>query len=97
MINLNTISFEEAPTSWNIDFGKVADIEHDGEQIKIIVDVNLDNNCKADMFVDTLAGNAHSSDTKDWGTLDRLFGRKQWQEFLADYADEIRAEIDIED
>lgn len=100
MINLNTVNFEETPASWRIDFGKLAEIEHNNGQLKIIIDVNIE--WEAGMWVEFtneegVVTSAQSEDTKEWPLLDRLFGRKQWQDFLTNYGEEIRKENDIED
>ena len=105
-INLNDLDWNQAPAEWGITYGEMASLPaeeptHNGPQF--IVDFDLDGTRKARLAVDpTLAGMtrekgmAFSDDTKDWPVLDALFGREQWQQFLADKTEEMRA-LDDED
>lgn len=105
-INLNNLDWNIAPSEWGISYGEMAslpteELTHNGPQF--IVDFDLDGTHKARLAVDpTLAGMhrekgmAFSDDTNDWPVLDALFGREQWQQWLADKTEEMRA-LDSED
>ena len=105
-INLNDLDWNQAPAEWGIAYGEMASLPteestHNGPQF--IVDFDLDGTRKARLAVDpSLAGMccekgmAFSDDTNDWPVLDALFGREQWQAWLADKTEEMRA-LDSED
>lgn len=106
-ITLNNLDWNIAPAEWGIAYGEMASLttteepNHNGPQF--IVDFDLDGTKKARLAVDpTLAGMtrekgmAFSDDTADWPVLDALFGREQWQVWLADKTEEMRA-LDSED
>lgn len=105
-ITLNNLDWNIAPAEWGIAYGEMASLpteesNHNGPQF--IVDFDLDGTRKARLAVDpTLAGMtrekgmAFSDDTADWPVLDALFGREQWQQWLADKTEEMRA-LDAED
>ena len=100
-INLNNLDWNIAPAEWGISYGEMASLPasgptHNGPQF--IVDFDIDGNQKARLAVDpTLAGMrrekgmAFSDDTNDWPVLDALFGRENWQQWLADKTEEMRA------
>lgn len=100
-INLNNLDWNIAPAEWGIAYGEMAslpteELNHNGPQF--IVDFDLDGTRKARLAVDpTIAemrrekGMAFSDDTADWPVLDALFGREQWQQWLADKTEEMRA------
>lgn len=100
-IDLNNLDWNIAPAEWGIAYGEMAsppaeESTHNGPQF--IVDFDLDGTKKARLAVDpTLAGMrrekgmAFSDDTNDWPVLDALFGREQWQQWLAGKTEEIRA------
>lgn len=105
-INLNNLDWNPAPAEWGISCGEMASLPteestHNGPQF--IVDFDLDGAKKARLAVDpALAGMtrekgmAFSDDTADWPVLDALFGRKNWQQWLADKTEEMHA-LDSED
>lgn len=105
-INLNNLDWNIAPAEWGIAYGEMASVPtsettHNGPQF--IVDFDIDGTKKARLAVDpTLAemhrekGMAFSDDTADWPVLDALFGRENWQQWLADKTEEMRA-LDSED
>lgn len=100
-ITLNNLDWNIAPAEWGISYGEMAslpveELAHNGPQF--IVDFDLDGTRKARLAVDpTLAGMtrekgmAFSDDTADWPVLDALFGREQWQQWLADKTEEMCA------
>lgn len=100
-ITLNNLDWNIAPAEWGIAYGEMASLPteeptHNGPQF--IVDFDIDGPKKARLAVDpTLAGMtrekgmAFSDDTNDWPVLDALFGREQWQQWLADKTEEMRA------
>lgn len=105
-INLNSLNWNIAPAECGISYGEMASLPtsepaHNGPQF--IVDFDLDGAKKARLAVDpSLAemhrekGMAFSDDTADWPVLDALFGRENWQQWLADKTEEMRA-LDSED
>lgn len=105
-INLNDLDWNQAPTEWGVAYGEMASLPteetaHNGPQF--IVDFDIDGTRKARLAADpTLAGMhrekgmAFSDDTNDWPILDALFGREQWQAWLADKTEEMRT-LDAED
>ena len=100
-INLNNLDWNVAPAEWGIAYGEMASLPteeptHNGPQF--IVDFDLDGIRKARLAVyPTLAGMrrekgmAFSDDPADWPVLDALFGRENWQQWLAEKTEEMQA------
>ena len=105
-IDLNNLDWNIAPAEWGIAYGEMASLPakesiHNGPQF--IVDFDIDGTKKARLAADPALAGMHrekgmafSDDTADWPVLDAPFGREQWQAWLADKTEEMRA-LDSED
>lgn len=105
-INLNDLNWTETPKNQDLCFGEWASLPQEGAaEAQFIVDYDIDGSRKARLVVDDSLSTvktafpgrwASSTDTADWPVLDDLFGREQWQAWLADKTEEMRA-LDAED
>ena len=105
-INLNDLDWNPAPAEWGIAYGEMASLpaeEPTRNGPQFIVDFDLDGTQKARLAVDPVLagmlrekGMAFSDDPADWPVLDALFGRENWQQWLADKTEEMQA-LDAED
>ena len=92
-IDLNDLSWTETPKNQDLCFGEWASLPREGDgEAQFIVDYDIDGTRTARLVVDdslsmvktTFPGRwASSTDTADWPVLDDLFGREQWQAWLA--------------
>lgn len=92
-IDLNDLSWTETPKNQDLCFGEWASLPWEGDgEAQFIVDYDIDGTRTARLVVDdslstvktTFPGRwASSTDTADWPVLDDLFGREQWQAWLA--------------
>ena len=98
--NLYTLDWHDTPASWDLDYGRIAHLPEsaDGDSY-IILTAKLQDGVTAELSVTTDHGGhyADSAKTADWPVLDKMFGRDQWQAFLAEYAAQIEADLDDED
>lgn len=97
-IDLNTINFEPAPVGFDqsgtLFNTLIADLD-DGRQIIIAHDLNSHKSSIA--LGETATGPwSDSSSTQDWPALDRAFGRKQWQEFVAKHQQQAQEELEAD-
>lgn len=105
-INLNDLDWVETPKNQDLCFGEWASLpQEDTAEAQFIVDYDIDGTRKARLVVDDSLSTvktavpgrwASSTDTADWPVLDALFGRENWQQWLADKTEEMRA-LDSED
>lgn len=97
MLNLNTITFEPAPANYSANtYNTQLFFEGDNTTPTIIIGLDLDSD-RAGLDLN-LDGKWFSSDsTQDWPALDRTFGRKNWQAFLAQWEAETLAEFAEDD
>jgi|GEM_PF-910431 hypothetical protein len=99
--DLEALKWENAPKGWGIAYGKTATLlagEDDYDEPQVIVDYDIDGTDEARLTVATSLSSvksrtdwASSARTRDWPVLDDLFGRKQWQTWLADKTEEMQA------
>ena len=99
--DLEALKWENAPKGWGIAYGKTATLlagEDDYDEPQVIVDYDIDGTDEARLTVATSLSSvksrtdwASSARTRDWPVLDDLFGRKQWQAWLADKTEEMQA------
>lgn len=105
-IDLNDLNWTKTPANQDLCFGEWASLpQEDTAEAQFIVDYDIDGAKKARLVVDdslsavktAVPGRwASSTDTADWPVLDALFGRENWQQWLADKTEEMRA-LDSED
>lgn len=105
-INLNELNWTETPANQDLCFGEWASLpQEDNDEAQFIVDYDIDGTRKARLVVDDSLSTvktafpgrwASSTDTADWPVLDALFGREQWQTWIANKTEEMRA-LDSED
>jgi hypothetical protein len=103
-INLNDLDWGETPANQDLCFGEWASLpQEDGGEAQFIVDYDIDGTRKARLVVDDSLSTvktafpgrwASSTDTADWPVLDALFGREQWQTWLAEKTEEMRERDD---
>lgn len=85
-MNIHTLDFQDAPAGFDqsetLYNCQIADL---GNGRQAIIGLDIDTQ-KASLAINTEDdGWAESSDTNDWPHLDRAFGRKEWQIFLAEW------------
>lgn len=103
MLNLNTlptadittITWEEAPAGFDYT-GTLYDIqlaEIDG--IQLIIGHDIDSH-KSSIAAEVDQHWYDTDSTKDWPVFDHIFGRKAWQAFVAEHAEQAIAEIEAD-
>ena len=92
-IDLNDLNWTPTPVSQELCYGEWASLpQGDNDEAQFIVDYDIDGTRKARLVVDDSLSTvktafpgrwASSTDPADWPVLDDLFGREQWQAWLA--------------
>lgn len=95
-INLSTLAFEDAPTGFDqtgtLFNTRIAELNN-GHQVIVAYDLYSKHSSLS--LEGPIKGNwADSCDTQDWPALDKAFGRKEWQAFIAEHQAEAEAELD---
>ena len=103
-IDLNDLNWTETPKNQDLCFGEWASLpQESAAEAQFIVDYDIDGSRKARLVVDDSLSTvktafpgrwASSTDTADWPVLDDLFGREQWQAWLAGKTEEMQARDD---
>ena len=103
-INLNDLNWTETPKNQDLCFGEWASLPQEDGEAQFIVDYDIDGGRKARLVVDDSLSTvktafpgrwASSTDTADWPVLDDLFGREQWQTWIANKTDEMQEREDV--
>ena len=93
--DITTIDWEDAPAGFDQSGSLYAIQLADIDGIQLIIGHDIDSR-KSSIAAEVEGHWYDTSSTQDWPVFDRLFGRKAWQDFVAEHAEQAIAEIDAD-
>ena len=94
-INIDAIDWEDAPAGFDQSGTLYAIQLADLDGIQLIIGHDIDTR-KSSIAAEVEGHWYDTSSTQDWPVFDHIFGRKAWQSFVAEHAEQAIAEIDAD-